>query len=238
MKSIKNKIEKQIFSSNNFGKVWSIEDFDKYPRLCVAKALSDLYKEGKLKRIKRGYYYSFKQTVLGDTTYDKYSFAIAKTASKASFYCISGLSGFNRLGFTTQVPKTITIACDYKLRNTDFIRYVLRNKPVNGGEAERVVLDAIIDINKIPDATPNSTIKHIKQLIKQGKVNLDSLVNTAFFEKPRVKAVVGAIAEEFGFSRKILKKLKKSLNENSMIYLDIIDSLKYAESWKIQPERA
>jgi len=238
MKSIKNKIEKKIFASDNLGKVWSIENFDQYPRLNVAKALSELYKEGKLKRIKRGYYYCFKQTVLGDTTYDKYSLAIAKTSKKASFSCISGLSGFNRLGFTTQVPKTITIACDYKLRNTDSIRYIFRNKPVDGGEIERVVLDAIIDINKIPDTTPNSIIKHIKYLIKQGKVNLSSLVKTALLEKPRIKAVIGAIAEEFRFNKKMLTKLKKSLNDNSMIYLDIIDSLKYFDNWKIQPKEA
>jgi len=234
MKSIKHKIENKILSHEDFYKIWSIEDFKKYSRLSVAKAFSELYKEGKLKRVKRGYYYRFKKTILGETTYDNYNLAIAKIADKASFYCFSGLYGYNKLGFTTQVPNTITIACNCESRNIDNIRYIFREKPVEGGVAERIVLDAIMDINTIPDTTPKKTIEHIRFLIKQGHVNLSSLVKTAFKERPRVRAVIGAIAEDLGFDKNILEKLRKTIHENSMVYLNI--DCKHAMNWQIKPK--
>ena len=233
MESVKAKIERKIISSKNFDKIWSIDDFKKYSRTCVAKALSDLYKEQKIKRAKRGYYYRSTKTILGETTYNDYRLAITEIASKASFYAPSGFYGFNALGFTTQVPYVMTIACNCKARNTKKIKYIYRQKPVGGGAVERIVLDAIIDINTIPDTTPKKTIERIKFLIKHGKVNLSSLVKTAIHEKPRVRAVIGAIAEEFNFDKKLLEKLRKTINANSRVHLNI-DCLTYAENWRIK----
>jgi len=62
---------------------------------------------------------------------------------------------------------------------------------------------------------------------------LPSLVKTALHEKPRVRAVVGAIAEEFGFDKKLLEKLRNTIGETSVVYLNI-DCLKYAKRWKIK----
>ena len=119
----------------------------------------------------------------------------------------------------------------------DKIKYIYRKKPVNGGKTERIVLDAIIDIKTIPDTTIEKTINQIKILIKNNKVNLKSLVKSAFFETTRVKSVIGAIAEEFDFENDLLNKLKNSLNPLSMVYLNVGNALMYANNWQIRADR-
>ena len=145
MDTTKSKMKKKILSDSNFDKIWSIDDFKKFPRMDVLKAFSDLVKEGILKRAKRGFYFRSKKTVLGETSYTDIQLALSKVKSKCDFYCISGLAGYNELGLTTQVPNNIVIACDYNLRSEDKIKYIYRKKPVNGGKTERIVLDAITD---------------------------------------------------------------------------------------------
>ena len=176
-------------------------------------------------------------TILGESTFDTYNLAIARIKKKSSFYCISGISGYNQIGLTTQVPNVTEIACNCDARNYNNIVYLKRRKPVDGGAIERIVLDSIIDIKTIPDTTVKKSILKIKDMIKGNKVSLSSLVKSAVYESPRVKAVIGAIAEEFEFDKKLLGKLKTSLNPASMIYLNVGNALIYAKKWQIVPER-
>ena len=57
MDTVKTKIKKQILKETNYEKIWSVNDFKKYPQMSVLKAFSDLYKENFIKRAKRGFYY-------------------------------------------------------------------------------------------------------------------------------------------------------------------------------------
>ena len=237
MNTVKSKIEKKILSEPNFERIWSADDFTNLPKMNVLKAFSDLVKSGILKRAKRGFYYRSKETILGDTSYSEINLALANVKNKCGFYCISGTAGYNELGLTTQIPNSIVIACDYNLRSTDKIKYIQRKKPINGGKAERIVLDAIIDIKIIPDTTIEKTLNEIKSLIQRGKVSLESLVKSAFYETARVKAIVGAIAEEFNFNNDLLNKLKRTLNPLSMIYLNTGNALLHAHNWQIRSER-
>jgi hypothetical protein len=237
MDTTKLKMKNKILSNSNFDKIWSIEDFKNFPRMDILKAFSDFTKEGVLKRAKRGFYYRSKRTVLGETSYTNVQLALSKAKNKCSFYCISGVAGFNELGLTTQIPNDIVIACDYNLRSEENIKFVYRKKPINGGKAERIILDAIIDIKTIPDTTVEKTINQIKMLIKNKKVSLKSLVKSAFYETTRVKSIIGAIAQEFDFDDDLLDKLKKSLNPLSMVYLNVGNSLIYAKKWQIKAER-
>lgn len=237
METTKSKMKKHIFSESNFDKIWSIDDFKNYPRMDVSKAFSDLVKEGCLKRARRSLYYRSKKTVLGETSCTNLQLALTKAKMKCEFYCVSGLAGYNELGLTTQVPNNIVIACDYNLRSENNVKYIYRKKPVNGGKIERIVLDAIIDIKIIPDTTIEKTINRIKFLIKNNKVCLKSLVESAFYETTRVKAIIGAIAQELGFDKVLLHKLKESLNPLSMVYLNVGNALLYANNWQIRADR-
>lgn len=237
MHAVKVKIRKKIMSETNYEKIWSVSDFKNLPQTSVTKAFSDLYKERFIKRAKKGFYYRSKNTILGESSYNEIDLAISKVKNKCKFCCISGIAGYNELGFTTQVPNSIVIACDFNFRSDDKIKYIYRKKPIGGGNVERIVLDAIIDIKIIPDTTVEDTINRIKYLIEKNIVNLTSLVKSAFYESPRVKAIIGAIAEEFNYDCEVLKDLKHSLNPLSMIYLNVGNSLSFANNWQIKPER-
>ena len=73
--------------------------------------------------------------------------------------------------------------------------------------------------------------------IRNNKVNLKSLVKSAFFETTRVKSVIGAIAEEFDFENDLLNKLKNSLNPLSMVYLKVGNAVMYTNNWQIRADR-
>ncbi len=241
MFSIKTEIKTKMLSkTDNY--VWSLDDFTKLPRINVQKAFSLLEKENFIKRIKRGYYYVPKKTILGNVPYDKHCLAVARIKKRSSFYCYSGLTGYNMLGFTTQMTNVITISCDYKVRNYDGVIYLYRKKVIDGGNNERVVLDLINDIKIIPDTTVEDCILHIKDLIKSKKVDIVSLVKTAIDKKnpqetPRVKAVVGAIAQELKVCNTLLIKLKSTLNPTTKIFLNVNNSLPMALNWNIVNER-
>lgn len=64
MDTTKSKMKKKILSDSNFDKIWSIDDFKKFPRMDVLKAFSDLVKEGILKRAKRGFILEVKKQFL------------------------------------------------------------------------------------------------------------------------------------------------------------------------------
>lgn len=242
MTSAKKEIQRKINLNKDYTHIWSIDDFNNLSRTSVQKAFSILEKEQFIKRIKRGFYYRPIKTVLGINSFDKHQFAIAKIRNKGSFYCYSGINGYNMLGFTTQMSNTITLASDYKCRNFDNVVYVYRKKVIDGGNAERIVLDLINDIKIIPDTTVENSILHIKELINNKKVNLISLIKTAIDKKipvetPRAKAVVGAIGEEFNADKKLLEKLKQTINPTTKIFLNIGISLPKAENWNIVEEK-
>lgn len=242
MFSIKKEIQKKINLNKDYTRIWSMDDFNNLSRINVQKAFSVLEKEHFIKRIKRGFYYRPVNTVLGINSFDKHQFAIAKIRNKSSFYCYSGINGYNMLGFTTQMSNTIILACDYKCRNFDNVVYVYRKKVIDGGNVERIVLDLINDIKIIPDTTVEKSILHIKELLKNKKINLISLIKTAIdkkcpIETPRVKAVVGAIGEELNVDKKLLNKLKQTINPTTKIFLNIGNSLPKAKNWNIIKEK-
>lgn len=236
MLSVKKKVQKKILKADSHDKLWDFTDFGNLPRTAVAKALSDLCKDNFIARASHGYYYFPKKTILGIVPPDKDLLAIKNAYNKnASFACVSGLSGYNKVGLTTQVPNILTIACNAHVRIADKrVKYVVRNKPSSGTEFERIVLDALIDIEKIPDTTPSDSLNKIKKFIKSGKVNINDLGKSALKETPRVMHIIGALGNEFGMNDKLLNALKNKINPNTVVYSDISDNLRFAEVWRIK----
>lgn len=229
--SVLTQMKKQISTSNS-DKVWSYDDFNDFAFDSVAKGFSVLSQKGIIERIEKGYYYKPKQTLLGKTLPNVDYIVLHKLRKKGYFACVSGFSGYNQLGFTTQVPNVTYIACNKKIISTNpkYI-FMYRNQPSSNTNIERVVLDAIIDIDKIPDTTPNKVILRIKKLIDKGEVKIDDLVTSAISEKPRVRAIVGALAQEYNHFN--LSPLKKSLNPATTFKIKNLDMLQYSKDWNI-----
>ena len=227
-------VESKILNTSDYEKIWSYSDFNDLPFDSAAKALSILCQKNLIKRVQKGFYYRPKQTILGDTIPDYLKLVFLKLDKKGAFYCISGLSGFNNIGLTTQVPNITTIACDCPMLNTDKVRFIRKNKPHSGTAFERIVLDALIDIDKIPDTTEEKTILKIKEYIKTQKVNINDLGISALSETARARALIGALGQELNMDKEILTKLKASLNPSTSYFLKVDSVLKYSREWNIK----
>jgi len=138
---------------------------------------------------------------------------------KRTLLFLIGVSLYNRMGLTTQVPRNIKIASRDK-RITVSVRNIKGN-PVKSyvdvtakNYALLEILDALKDFKKIPDLDKNSGIKIISnQLKKLGTIEIKQLIDCALSYPPRVRAFLGALLEQINFSiDSELKTLIKSLN--------------------------
>lgn len=105
MSSIANQISRRIRGKGR-GWVFTPKDFlDLGPRAAVDKTLSRLAKQGKIRRLDRGYYdYPKQHQVLGTLSPDPDKLAQAITAKAGDKLFPSGAFAANMLGLSTQVP--------------------------------------------------------------------------------------------------------------------------------------
>ncbi|XBS70100.1 DUF6088 family protein [Acerihabitans sp. KWT182] len=77
----------------------------------TVKAMSRLVKEGQVRRFSKGVFYRPKQSVLGEarpSDSEKIKLHLYEGNKRIGY--VTGLSLYNRMGLTTQMPKTVTIA--------------------------------------------------------------------------------------------------------------------------------
>lgn len=216
---IAQKIEKQI------NKIKEGTTF-KYQQLSIesneysaaTKAIERLIEKGIIKRVSTGVFYKPKQTIFGELKPNEeellkpYLFQ----SNKRIAY-ITGISLYNRMGLTTQVPRNIKIASRDK-RITVSVGNIKGN-PVksyvdvtNKNFYLLEILDVLKDFKKIPDLDKKSGIKIISnQLKKLNTKEIKQLIDCALSYPPRVRAFLGSLLEQIDFFIE-LKTLKKSLN--------------------------
>lgn len=207
----------------------------------ATKALERLVKKNIINRYSSGVFYKPKQTVFGtlkpneEELLKTYLFENGKRIAY-----ITGLSLYNRLGLTTQVPKTIKIACRDK-------RIFASLGSVKGKAVKSYVdvtddnyyllelLDALKDFNRIPDLDVNSGIRLLgNKLNGLTDKERDKIIKYALKYPPRVRALLGAILEIF-VKGKDTTLLKNSLNPLSEYQYKIPESvLPNIHDWKLK----
>lgn len=177
----------------------------------ATKAIERLIKKGIIKRVSTGVFYKPKQSAFGKLKPEEeellkpYLFQDGKRIAY-----ITGGSLYNRMGLTTQVPKTIKVASKVKRVTTKI--GITQVKPVksyvdvtNENYYLLEILDALKDFKNIADLDKKSAISILKNNIdKLPQNDLSRMIKYALKYPPRVKALLGAILE-------LLKK-KNSLN--------------------------
>ncbi len=225
------------------GKTFGYADLniEKKSYMSAAKAMERLQKKGVVKKVSKGVFYKPKQTVFGELKPDyreqlkQYLFKNGKRIAYET-----GLSLYNRLGLTTQVPYRIKIASRSN-------RISINRGPLKADAVKSYVevtdknyqllgfLDAIKDIKKIPDSNVRTSVKIIAAKIKK----LDDrkkreLVKYAMLYPPRVRALLGAILENMN-SNIETKKLKDSLNPLTKYKLGLKEQdLPSIKDWNIE----
>ena len=222
------------------GQLWTYKDFHNLPVIPVAKALSRLAKQGVLLRVRKGIYFKPKKTVLGSTAADPLLVANAVLSHKKKAHTYAGGTGaFYNARLTTQVPATAAIISDVphrhlKIGNTD-IQVVYRKlshmKDASLNDVSLVL--SLRAINKIPDTSASDAVLKILIMLGADSDRLDRIVGFASYEPPRVKALVGAMAQQLKYKGDKLAKLKKSLNPLTKYKLQVSHVLPTTPDWNI-----
>jgi len=207
----------------------------------ATKALERLIKKEIIKRITSGIFYKPKETVFGtlkpneEELLKTYLFENGKRIAY-----ITGLSLYNRMGLTTQVPKIIKIASRDKRIYASV--GTLKGKPVksyidvtdkNYNLLE--ILDAVKDFNQIPDLNTESGILILTERLKSlTDKEINQVIQFALKYPPRARALIGSILEQLD-NRLNLAQLKSSLNPLSEFEYNINENvLPNAREWRIK----
>jgi Family of unknown function (DUF6088) len=235
--SVAGKVRK-LLEKGGPGKLWTYTDFRPLPFLAVAATLSRLAKEGEIRRIRKGVYYSPRNTRFGELAPDATSVVAAVLKSRGVKWRSSGLPAYNGLGLTTQVSPILTVDVPvriYSLTTGSNTKLRLRPRTLVDGlsNTERAALDALRDLPRIPGSSPAETASKIRNLFAAKRLNFNKLARRSVHEPPRVKALLGAIGSELGADHKTLAALRKSLNPMTTFHLGVSEALPHAREWRI-----
>lgn len=183
-------------------RIWTFADFAVTDRGALAAALSRLARTGLLTRVRRGVYYRAKPTLFGPSKPDPKALANAVAKARGETSVPSGVAEYSRLGLTHQTAAALTRATVRRSarENIGGLRVDSKVRPLSAQKGispeERTALDALRDINRIPDASPATVLRRLAMLIRSGDLKFRRLAQHAMSEPPRVRALLGALGDE------------------------------------------
>lgn len=208
--------------------------------VAAAKAIERLIAKGVIKRVSTGVFYKPRKTVFGelkpneDELLKPYLFEKGKRIAY-----ITGTSLYNRLGLTTQIPKSVKIASRNK-------RITISSGNVKAAPVKSYVdvtdsnfyllelLDALKDFKQIPDLNKSSAIKILSGKLKElNPTETKVLIKCSLSYPPRARGFLGALLENIKTSAD-LTELRKSLNPLSEYDFSIGSVLSTAKNWNIK----
>jgi len=206
----------------------------------VIKSLNRMVAKGKLEKLARGRFYRPEISVfgkLGPNMDEVLKDFLIRDGKRIGYY--TGVGIYNQLGLTTQMSVTIEIGCrDYRPRTKRSYYRIKFLKQPNEITEESIpllqLLDAIREINKIPDAYPKFVIKRMRSIVKD--LNLaekERMVALALQYAPRTRAILGAILDSIE-NGNLTEPLLKSLNPATTYNVyDAHKALNNCDKWKI-----
>lgn len=224
------------------GETFTYEKLSIAPKdyIAAAKAIERMIDRGLIKRVSTGIFYKPQKTIFGELKPNEeeqlkpYLFENRKRIAY-----VTGVSLYNQLGLTTQVPSKIKIASRDK--RVSISRGALKASPVKSyvdvtdkNYYLLGILDALKDFNKIPDMNKQTGIQRLTQLLKElNAKEITLLIQSALAYPPRVRAFLGALLESINLTDK-LSQLKESLNPLSTYNYEIEEFLSTAQNWNIK----
>lgn len=204
------------------GILFSIDSLNLERSTSLRKALSRIEKSGDIKRLNggQGLYYIPKEGILGEIKPNQSQILemILKTQKKGYQ---TGVSLFNKLGLTTQVPAHVTIATEAAPQTTTIgglkVKFLKSRALINKKNTPLLqLLDIISNINKVPDSSPDTIFNYIKKRLFNLDDSEKNLLASLSLKYPkRVQALLGAYFESNGDSV-LSKKLKENLNSGTV----------------------
>jgi hypothetical protein len=216
-------------------RLWRLEDFNGLPSTAVAQALSRLAREGVIERLSKGTYYRSRQTTFGKSVPNPAT--IQKLASRHKSVFPSGISAASLLGFTTQTARrgevsTSALSLPRKLIGAETVIHTRRPEAWTGlSDADAALLDFLRRGGRTIELSQDETVRKTLALFSE-KGRLQRLLKVADSEPPRVRALLGALAEELGKNGAARTRLRASLNPLSRFDFGLLAGLSHARAWQ------
>lgn len=216
-------------------RLWRFDDFRGQPFPAVAQTLSRLTRNGTLERLSKGVYYRSRSTAFGPSRPNPTS--IKKLAERKSRIFPSGISAANLLGFTSQTPRrgevaTNSLSLPRKLIGTDTRVHARRPEAWKSlSETDAALLDFLRKAGKASELSAERTVQKTLALLAKDS-HLEQLLKAAASEPPRVRALLGALAEELGRKSAERTRLHASLNPSSRFEFGPFALLTHARKWQ------
>lgn len=221
-------------------RLWCHEDFRGEPFSAVAQTLSRLTRNGTLQRLSKGVYYRSRPTSFGPSRPNPT--AMRQLAQRKKTVFPSGIAAANLLGFSTQTPRrsevaTSSLSLPKKLIGADTRVYARRPEAWKGlSETEAALLDLLRRGGKTSELPAEQTVQKVLTLLAKDSC-LERLLKVADSEPPRVRALLGALAEELGRNPAAQNRLRASLNPLSRFDFGQFASLTHARKWQAKERR-
>jgi hypothetical protein len=222
-------------------RVWRLTDFAELPFPAVAQALSRLARQGQLRRLGKGLYYSSRQTAFGPSLPNPAVIRALPVPQKVVFP--AGLAAANLLGFTTQNPARIELATD----GLSLPRLIVGKEAVihtrrpaawrSLSETDAALLDFLRNRGEGSELAPEETVQKLLGYLREPG-RFERLLAVAASEPPRVRAMLGAIGQQIGQPGPKLAWLRESLNPLSRFDFGILATLEYAREWQAKERRS
>ena len=226
--SVKKTVESRL--KRRPGRLFTFEDFDDLPATAVAPALSRLAARGEIKRARKGVYYVPRTTPLGEVPPDP--IVLGETVSRGRSHP-AGLSAANLLGLTTQVPARVELAVEERRpmspRGIEFKPRVRTNRRRLSAR-EAALLEVLRDIHHLTDLSPAATKRRLLHVLRDEAAR-SRILRAAHHEPPRVRAMVGALAEIAGSRDDELRRLHRTLNPTTKFDFGPLATLRTAKAW-------
>jgi hypothetical protein len=219
------------------GELFTFADFSDLPPAGVATTLSRLNASGKIRKAHKGVYYVPRETVLGEVPVDPVALT-RKIAPEKSF--LTGLAASNALGLTTQVPARTMLALEgMRPSGISGVEFSKRNGTYRKGltPKESALFEVLRSIGNASDLAPGEQRKRLSRVV-ENSANPDRLLAAAMHEPPRVRAMLGALADNARVDSRNADRLRKSLNPVSRYEFGPLESLPTAHNWQAKRHAA
>ena len=224
------------------GQVFGYRDLPDYIEapLAVAQTMSRMVSSGRVKRLSKGKFYIPRKGIMGPRKPSDSALvrSVLYDGERLRGY-ITGLALFNRLGLTTQIPRTVTVAVERGRQEKDFGTIRIKSVPSRFPVREADIplfefLDVLRDIKSIPDTDFNQVLLTLKnRILSLSKAECTRLVKLASeYDTPQVRALLGLILDSGGQD---VATLKRTLNPTTVYKLAIDnDAWPLAKGWNIR----
>ena len=218
----------------------ALPDYARSPS-AVIKAVSRLVADKQLIRFSKGKFYVPKKGLISPrkpSDSELVRTMLYKDGRLRGY--VTGLSLYNQLGLTTQVPRTITLAFNGGRQDKDFgtirIKTVVTRIPIKEKDVKLLqYLDVLKGIKNIPDANVNQSLKimrrKISELSDRERKQLVTLAGEYY--SPQTRALLGLLFSSLELS--VPESLALSLNPTTT-YKVGLDEEKWptAKQWNVR----